>query len=59
MGPGQGRVGWPSQLGVVAAASGEGRPSRAAVWLPVGAGFCRKLARVGSGAVWMLGIYQG
>lgn len=35
MGPGQGRVGWPSQHG----ASRGGRQNRAVVWLPVEAGF--------------------
>lgn len=59
VGPGQGRVCWPSQLGATASCQQRREAERAVARLPVGTGFCGQLARVGSGAVWMLGIYQG
>lgn len=49
----------PARSELWQAAGRGGRQTRAAVRLPVGAGFCRQLARVGSGAVRKLGIYQG
>ena len=58
---GQGRAvqAGPASSELWQAAGRGGRQNRPAVWLPVGAGFCRQLARAGSGAVRKLGIYQG
>ena len=58
---GHGRAGsaGPAGTELSQGASRGGRQNRAVVWLPVEAGFCGQLTRVGSGAVWMLGIYQG
>ena len=54
---GQGRAGsaGPASMELSQGASRGGRQNRSVVWMPVEAGFCGQLTRVGTGSLWMLG----